>query len=186
MCCYLFWATGGPAERSGRVEIGDEIVFIESHSVDTLLSDGEETSVHKLLSGEPGTAVTLIFRRSEAGYSQANERCHPSQSVSDYKVTLTRVRRRGVGKSSRAYDLKQRTLDDKIGAAPVIPRRQVRASLFAVPSSSLATASPDCVNSVSPSPSPEQFTSVQNAVFIRPKCVPALWKPGGGTPRCTG
>jgi hypothetical protein len=161
-------------------------VFIESQSVDALLSNSEgEGAIHQLLSGEPGTAVTLIFRRSEAGYSQANERCHPSQSVSDHKVTLTRVRKRSVGKGPSAYDPDKRTVDESYTSE--IPKRQVRASLFAVPSSSLATASPDsAVDSVSPSPSPEHEALVQNDVSIRPKCVPALWKPGGGTPRYTG
>ena len=43
---------GGPAERSGRVAIGDELVVIDSQCVETLLSgaDGEDV-VHKLLTG---------------------------------------------------------------------------------------------------------------------------------------
>ena len=43
---------GGPAERSGRVAIGDELVVIDSQRVETLLSgaDGEDV-VHKLLTG---------------------------------------------------------------------------------------------------------------------------------------
>lgn len=43
---------GGPAERSGRVEVGDELVRIDGHCVETLLSsaDGEDV-VHNLLAG---------------------------------------------------------------------------------------------------------------------------------------
>lgn len=43
---------GGPAERSGRVEVGDELVRIDGHCVETLLSSAEgEDVVHNLLAG---------------------------------------------------------------------------------------------------------------------------------------
>lgn len=213
---------GGPAERSGRVKIGDEVVLIGAESIDALLgeSDGEE-AIYQLLSGEPGFRITLTLRRREAGYSAANERFHPNHVVTDHKVTLTRARRR---ERSLSYNPKSQTATDSYSLVPImmvppkvgdrsddlpaIPERPgllpAPASLFtAVPTSSLDMETPiSARESPSPSASSEQcfFSSGSGAVDptrgarsdstsaarqepVRPKFVPALWKPGGGTPR---
>ena len=211
---------GGPAERSGRVKIGDEVVLIGAESIDALLGEsGGEEAIYQLLSGEPGIRTTLTLRRREAGYSAANERFHPNHVVTDHKVTLTRARRRERSLShnpkpqtvTESYSLVPIMVPSKVGDRsddlPAIPERSgllpAPTSLFtAVPTSSLDMETPiSARESPSPSASSEQgflsggsgavdptrgasdSTRAARQEPARPNFVPALWKPGGGTPR---
>lgn len=57
---------GGPAERIGKINVGDQIVSIDNHN----LKDLDYREVVQLLEGQENSEVTLLVRRMTEGSSQ--------------------------------------------------------------------------------------------------------------------